>query len=424
MNWTGGQLRRHSARGILSKVQRQNFAKSRQQTINGVPAQPLSFNGFQDGSGKDDLNTREVGEAAQTIESPGPRSVKGLPNTKLGILKRRLLQQPDWAAVSAARPLEITFPSVEEVGRVGKRRKLTDLDRKRLSSHRSPTLPGLFKSRKRGTPSVEEDVSLSHVKIHIDGHLAGSPTDNTQAVANHPSSFSMLLDNDEPTEILQQDRQESSPILPRKVAPGRISLQPRHSRVLPRFKELEILAKTQVAENSDPTGYSFAHDISAKVHPAQNSPCHSRSETDQSTSLGSFPVNAFGSPLPRRRFTIDDQLLAEQTSFNSHQAPISGLGLESSYGLRRTASSSPVLTMADAPFDPLVSSWLPQPQRSLRPSSPLNTRSSFHDRLRMPQFAVDDMPCLNISNAPLKVAENPFNPVPVKIFGQVVQLQD
>lgn len=47
MNWTGGQLRRHSARkGILSQTQRQNFAKSRQLGNDRVSHQPVSFPPF------------------------------------------------------------------------------------------------------------------------------------------------------------------------------------------------------------------------------------------------------------------------------------------------------------------------------------------------------------------------------------------
>lgn len=56
MNWTGGQLRRHSARqSILSKTQKQNFAKSRQQASNRVPRQPSTFRRVPDpDNGEDD----------------------------------------------------------------------------------------------------------------------------------------------------------------------------------------------------------------------------------------------------------------------------------------------------------------------------------------------------------------------------------
>jgi hypothetical protein len=49
MNWTGGQLRRHSAhQGILSKTQKQSFAKSRQQVSNRASHQPPTFRGIPD----------------------------------------------------------------------------------------------------------------------------------------------------------------------------------------------------------------------------------------------------------------------------------------------------------------------------------------------------------------------------------------
>lgn len=48
MNWTGGQLRRHSAgQGILSKTQKEGFAKSRQQA-NRLSRQPSTPSGVPD----------------------------------------------------------------------------------------------------------------------------------------------------------------------------------------------------------------------------------------------------------------------------------------------------------------------------------------------------------------------------------------
>lgn len=67
MNWTGGQLRRHSARpGVLSKNQRQNFAKSRQLTSSRASAQPTPFRRFPDGFSKD--GTGELAEANQSVQ--------------------------------------------------------------------------------------------------------------------------------------------------------------------------------------------------------------------------------------------------------------------------------------------------------------------------------------------------------------------
>lgn len=69
MNWTGGQLRRHSARkGVLSKTQRHNFAKSRQLANDRSSRKPVSFPGFlsrRDEFGLDDLTEVQEGEKKQ-----------------------------------------------------------------------------------------------------------------------------------------------------------------------------------------------------------------------------------------------------------------------------------------------------------------------------------------------------------------------
>ena len=61
MNWTGGQLRRHSARkGILSQTQRQNFAKSRQLVNDRASRQPVFFPDF--------LNLRDKQTVVEEID--------------------------------------------------------------------------------------------------------------------------------------------------------------------------------------------------------------------------------------------------------------------------------------------------------------------------------------------------------------------
>ncbi|KAJ5549401.1 hypothetical protein N7513_006635, partial [Penicillium frequentans] len=271
MNWTGGQLRRYSARpGVLSKTQRQNFAKSRQLTSSRASAQPTPFRRFPDGFSKDG-----TGELAEANQATGPgkfRSAKDLPNDRLGVLKRRLLQQPDWAAVSVARPLEIEFPSVEEVGQVAKRRKLTDLDRKRLSAHGNSTIPEFYKRR---LPS-SESFGLGQVKIRIDGRLAGSPSDDTQALpTNNPSSYSMLLDS-EPPALFQVDVPGSSPVFPWKDSSGRLSLQPSHNRAPPRLEEPDIPINTHMVECSDPADSTPLRNMASKFKLANSSPYCSR----------------------------------------------------------------------------------------------------------------------------------------------------
>ncbi|KAJ5623432.1 hypothetical protein N7490_012037 [Penicillium lividum] len=415
MNWTGGQLRRHSARpGALSKAQRHNFAKSRQ-TINGRSSQSTPFRGFPKELLKDDHG--ELAEANLIPELGEPRSPQGLlPNNTLGDLKRQLLEQPDWAAISVARPLEMTFASLEEVRQVGKRRKLTDVDRKRLSTNEDLTLPERFKSSKGKIP---EDIDLDHVKVRIDGHLAGSHLDDTQGTINHSSSYSMLLGSESPAPF-HPTQQGSSPTLSWKVAQGRLSLKPRH--IAPCLEEPKTPSKTRAAQHVDPAGYDFLQAVTPKLNLPKSSPCQSQAETDRGTSLASFDGNAPGSPLPRRHFTIDDQLLAEQMRHRVPSESSQRLVAESSFSLRRTPSPSPTLIIADTSSDPMVSSWLPQPQRMLHPSSPLNTRSAFNHRLNVFQ-SPNEVPCSSLSSPSLPT-KNLECPVSVKIFGQVVQMED
>lgn len=76
MNWTGGQLRRHSARkGILSKTQRKNFAKSRQLVTDRPSHQVISFPSFLDLRGKKTETERETLAAADAAQDSQETSV-------------------------------------------------------------------------------------------------------------------------------------------------------------------------------------------------------------------------------------------------------------------------------------------------------------------------------------------------------------
>lgn len=88
---------------------------------------------------------------------------------RLETLKRRLLRDPDWAAVSAARPLEITFASPQEAEHFGKRRRLTERDQKRLSADHGnrPTLA--FPKAHYWRESRDTDTALDQIEIKITG---------------------------------------------------------------------------------------------------------------------------------------------------------------------------------------------------------------------------------------------------------------
>lgn len=117
----------------------------------------------------------------------------------LSKVKRQLLEEPDWAAVSATRPLEFAFPSVEETERFGKRRRLDENDRNRLVSatHNRSTLFELPQPQRRGrNPSSVIDTT-EDIQIEINGQPVARDNDSSGLSMNSISSQSMLLDREE-----------------------------------------------------------------------------------------------------------------------------------------------------------------------------------------------------------------------------------
>lgn len=90
------------------------------------------------------------------------------------------------------RPLELSFTSSEEVERFGKRRRLNDKDRKRVSDHVSPFLE-LPRHRMRNSSSVID--SIEGIQIEINGRPVVRSHDSS-GVINSLSSQSMLLDRE------------------------------------------------------------------------------------------------------------------------------------------------------------------------------------------------------------------------------------
>ncbi|KAJ5815834.1 hypothetical protein N7447_008067 [Penicillium robsamsonii] len=204
MNWTGGQLQRHHNRsGLLTKAQKQNFAKSRLQKNTVIPP-PSPFRNFLN-IGFKGSSTREKDEAEtngnQVAEEPalhstGDRSSRN--GTGLSEVKRQLLKEPDWAAVSVTRPLELAFTSVEEVERFGKRRKLNDKDRKRLVANNNEAI--FFERprpprRSRNSSSVI-DTTKEDIQFEINGRPVAQSNGSSGVVMNSISSQSMLLDHE------------------------------------------------------------------------------------------------------------------------------------------------------------------------------------------------------------------------------------
>ncbi|KAL3466242.1 hypothetical protein BJX64DRAFT_24473 [Aspergillus heterothallicus] len=177
MNWTGGRLRRHS--GPNDKSRKQTFKRPTAATKG--PQHITLFNGLAKTHEPEIRGGRELNDAAgqgqraattslappQTLASQGS-------STRLGQIKRQLLETTDWGVIGAARPVQASFTSQEELERFGKRRRLTDKDHERLNTNTSMTMVAMPGPRKevpfqRG---LGEDL-----EIRIDGRRLGQVVD-------------------------------------------------------------------------------------------------------------------------------------------------------------------------------------------------------------------------------------------------------
>ncbi|KAJ5519558.1 hypothetical protein N7463_000011 [Penicillium fimorum] len=206
MNWTGGQLHRHHNRsGLLTKAQKLNFTKSRLQKSTIIPP-PSPFRNFPD-IGFKGSSTREKDETEtngnQITEEPALRSSQN--GSGLSEVKRQLLKEPDWAAVSVTRPLELTFTSVEEIEQFGKRRKLNDKDRKRLVANNESTFFERPRPPRRSRNSSSMINTIEEgIQFEINGRPVAQSNDSSEVVMNSMSSQSMLLDH-EGSPFVEQD---------------------------------------------------------------------------------------------------------------------------------------------------------------------------------------------------------------------------
>ncbi|KAF5865373.1 hypothetical protein ETB97_004184 [Aspergillus alliaceus] len=124
MNWTGCRLPRHSASsGPQPKYKRQGIGKSRLDASQGLRQVTLFDKVSQSkklDSDGNTLNDDNNHDRHQQPPIPPPLS-SNQATARVEHIKSHLLD-----AVSAARPLKISFPSPEELAQFGKRRKRTE----------------------------------------------------------------------------------------------------------------------------------------------------------------------------------------------------------------------------------------------------------------------------------------------------------
>ncbi|KAJ5293628.1 hypothetical protein PENANT_c002G11516 [Penicillium antarcticum] len=217
MNWTGGQLQRSNRSGLLTKAQKQNFARSRSKAKGTACPPPSPFRNFPDSGPWEGLSTVDRGAEThaghQAAVEPVSHSIEDYTSNtenELSDIKRQLLKEPDWGAVSATRPLELAFTTVEEVERFGKRRRLHDKDGRRLVAAKNNgftffELPK-YTRRERHPSSIIDTVE--DIQIEINGRPVGMHVKNSSGLGmSSLSSQSMLLDHEGPCASEQEEKE-------------------------------------------------------------------------------------------------------------------------------------------------------------------------------------------------------------------------
>lgn len=327
----------------------------------------------------------------------------------LETLKRQLLQNSDWASISASRPLELSFASVQETKQFGKRRRLNDTDRRRLAvTQDHQPLPRLFESCRPDWRAPEQEICMEGLEIQINGRPVGLPTNETPE---------MIVQRASPSSGLDREDQSMSPPLdlgtkttvsnenPWKLNSDRLSLRPTHNPS-PVGTRRENSSHTPRAKDSQSCGrgnFRFA----------------------ESESLPSTP-HLLRRRLSGRSASRDTVPYPANVSLRSLEAlsPVRlDLGLSSTHPLdHELYRSSPVETAASP--TPLIDyasnfespGWLPQPQRHTQCDNPIpnHLESRCHARVET-------------SNSLSPITKSPKgggHDVSVKIFGQLVRMQE
>ncbi|PYH37055.1 uncharacterized protein BO87DRAFT_394707 [Aspergillus neoniger CBS 115656] len=315
MNWIGGRLRRHSSNNTGNR--KQNFKRSRTAETKDSFTTSLNRKICLEGiRAREPCNNKPKHHPSQQVDHSSslsypakkPRLVPTVQESSqaaqdLARIKHKLLEKANWASVAAARPLTVLFPPVEALQKFGRRRKITNDDRERLgSSVLRPKLTYRPKHR-RGAESEE---SIQDLDIRINGQPVGAKYPGFHGPPTDATSQSMLLDQESPPTTPKPlgheyvcenvgvrssvgDRSwilDSSSISPLSVSSSDRGLFTRGNSI--------VRGSDQSVDNS--TGKEqFQVTGSEPLQSADTSP----------------KVQEVGTPI-RRRFTIDDQILAEE----------------------------------------------------------------------------------------------------------------
>lgn len=317
--------------------------------------------------------------------------------TCLDRIKRQLLDKTDWAAVSASRPVQMTFTPIDQLERFGKRRRLTEADRNRLADSGRRLQPAEFGMARLGSREYTPEVGNMGIRIN------GVPARRDESIAPSISSQSMLLDREPPCLESDSGIQE---LLPDNSANPKLQLS-------------TLLQPSGLLSMQSPSPSPAAFNPAAQDDPGRfidNSPKELSAEIREPSppSITSYPSQPI-SPV-KRRFTLDDQVLAEQQGMLNIRPTIPDHVSQS--------ERTPMLYMpAQSPTTESIASnqhspWLPQPKCNIQrfPSRGTDGIAAFltefprPHRRPSPFYAGPDS---------IATTAEPYTS-PVKIFGQSV----
>ncbi|KAI1983158.1 hypothetical protein LOZ53_005985 [Ophidiomyces ophidiicola] len=347
MNWTGGKLFRHSFKDktTLKAREKLHFAKakrrahtSRREPLSPIrvprsavdvagPNPPSSIRtdqrvcnqGSFSGGWKSTENnrrhrvkdTRNAPLSIYTGDQLPPPNVEPDAGT-LEDFRRRLLKKHDWADLSISRPVNMRFTSEAERYNYGRRRRLTQADRQRLTvgerrtDSRPPSyraLRGVHRQRKgEYTPTVLNPDDIS-IRIHKEPivYLDSQPRSVSKAMSMM-SSESMLLDQEEnhtndilglPSTLAQHESSEELGSFGNQKgtsvhnpARGEIWRYPVSSPVLPDNCGLPVLSRHGTFAAYGPKTWYIAPDVEEAECPYTRENEHQEADTDPSMMLG------------------------------------------------------------------------------------------------------------------------------------------
>ncbi|GKZ67670.1 hypothetical protein AnigIFM50267_002156 [Aspergillus niger] len=386
MNWTGGRLRRHSSYKSGNKKQnlkRPRVAESKDPRMTPLLKNVCLHEGSRAIDSCDQPSQQIKSGHSSSLSCPAkkprlasPTQESSQADQNLAMIKHKLLEKTDWASVAAARPLTVLFPPAEALRNFGRRRKITNDDCERLgSSVLRPKLTYRPKHRGGAEPVTE---GIQNLDIRINGQPVGAYYPRCNGPSTDTTSQSMLLDH------------ESAPTMPKP---------PVHEYVCENIgvgssvvEGSRILGSSSVSPlyvSSSDGGLSLRSNFMVQgsdqsIHESKGKEQLEVRGLELLQSADASPeVQEAWTPI-RRRFTLDDQIRAEEerkakaaydTSLEIDDCSTAHLFLRGPFNPRLSSSAASSGWQRGSMQDSMSTSstlnhssygWLPEPRQNIQ----------------------------------------------------------